>query len=100
MKAASSKESALIWHENEEPLLLDECSRPTRLKLSPAPPSPPLAQLIPEGERFFFTNSSREKFERNELDEKFTNVWHALEINNRAGKIMSNTVRFIEHSQE
>jgi len=66
------------------------------LKPSPTPPLPPLAQIIPEGERFFFTNSSREKLERNELDEKVITPLHPLGINKRARTTIHNPIRFME----
>jgi len=99
MKAASSKESALIWHENEELLLLDDRLKPTLLISAPPPPLLPFAQIIPEDERFVFTNSSREKLERNELEVKFIKaLMHPLEVIKRAEKIMSNTIRFMKNS--
>ena len=66
------------------------------LKLSPAPPLPPLAQIIPEGERFFFTNSSRAKLEKNELEEDFGSPLQLLAINKRVGIAMHNPIRCME----
>src|SRR5258705_10728865 len=90
-KVASSKESASIRQENEELLFLDDLL-PALLTKLPPPPIPPLVQIIPEGDRFFFTNSSREKLAKNEVDEKFIIDLHP-ETSTRAGKIMSNTIR-------